>query len=218
MTRGALLLAALCIFTAAPSRAETPDVKAPVAPDAKALVARAVAAAGGEAKLLRLFRMTEKFHFGDAPEPKNGKSTTRVSVCEPPEYWWLGTKDRADEPAKFDVWGWTLGAITDAKSVVEPVAEITDDGRAAWGLRVSGTITPPMELYFDRETSLLSRIDWRSDFYRFSEWKEHDGVKYPAKCVIFKKASGKPWFFHEVTGIERLTELPKGITRTPAAK
>jgi hypothetical protein len=182
--------------------------------DAKPLIAKAVAAAGGEAKLLKLFRIKEIYHFGDKPEPAEGKKkSTRVSVLEPPKYWWVGKADRTDEPAKFDVWGWTLGALLDAQSQVEGVADVTESGRPAYGLRVSGTVTPPMELYFDQETSLLVRMDWRNDIYRYSDTREHDGVKYPAKCIIYKKVGDKPWFYHEITELERLKELPEGVKR-----
>jgi len=191
---------------------------APAPADPKPLIDKAVSAAGGADKLLRLFRIKEEFHFGDTPEPKGGKESARESVLEPPQYWWLGKKDRTDEPAKFDVWAWTLGAITDAKSKVEAVPDVTEQDKPAWGLRVSGTITPAMELYFDKDTNLLVRIDWRSDIYRFSEWLEHDGAKYPSRCIIYKKASGKPWFYHRIAEIERLKELPAGITRTPLEK
>lgn len=55
------------------------------------------------------------------------------------------------------------------------------------------------------------RLDWRGDFYRFSEWKEHDGLKYASKTILYKKKDGKPWFFHEITGLERLAKLPEGL-------
>ncbi len=197
----------LCLLLATTALAQT-------ASDPKPLIDKAVAAVGGADKLLKLFRMKEQFHSGAEPEPKAGKKkTSRESVLEAPAYWWLGKKDRTDEPAKFDVWGWTLGAITDPKSKVEVVPDVTEDGKAAFGLRVSGTITPPMELYFDPQSSLLVRMDWRADIYRFSDWKEHDGVKYPSRCIIYKKASGKPWFHHEIVEIERLKELPAELTR-----
>jgi hypothetical protein len=183
-------------------------------PEAKPLIAKAVAAAGGEENLLKLFRIKELFRFGDKPEPEEGKKrTTRVSVLEPPKYWWLGKTDRTGEPAKFDVWGWTLGALLDEQSKVETVADVTEGGKPAFGLRVSGTITPPMELYFDKKTSLLVRMDWRNDIYRYSDTREHDGVRYPAKCVIYKKAGDKPWFYHGITEIGRLKDLPEGLTR-----
>lgn len=182
--------------------------------DPKPLIDKAITAVGGKDKLLTLFRVKELFHFGDKPEPAVGKKrSTRESVIEPPKYWWIGTKERAEEPAKYDVWAWTLGVLTDAQSKVEVIPDMTDEGRAAYGLRVSGTVTPAMDLYFDKETSLLCRLDWRGDFYRFSEWKEHDGVKYASRTIIFKKSGGKPWFYHEVTGLERLKELPAKLKR-----
>ncbi|MEY3458458.1 MAG: hypothetical protein RL215_1615 [Planctomycetota bacterium] len=35
-----------------------------------------------------------------------------------------------------------------------------------------------------------------------------DGAGYHALTAIFKKGAEKPWFFHEIVSIERLTELP----------
>lgn len=181
---------------------------------AKPLIDKVVAAVGGQDKLLKLFRIKETYHFGSKPTPDEGKkSSSRESVIEVPESWWIGKKERADEPAKYDVWAWTLGILVDAKSKVAVIPDITDEGKAAFGLRVSESVTPAMDLYFDKETSLLVRIDWRGDFYRFTEWKEHDGVKYASKTVIYKIAGGKPWFFHEVAGVERLKELPAELAR-----
>lgn len=70
----------------------------PVAPD---VVKATVDAVGGEAQLLRLFRMKERLAIGDDPA-KIGSE--RVSVLEPPRHWWLGTKDRvvdSKEPATY---------------------------------------------------------------------------------------------------------------------
>ena len=182
-------------------------------PAAAPLVARVVGAAGGEAKLLKLFRVKERLNVSADPQKKGNE---RVSVLEPPGAWWIGTRERVKEekePATFLVWAWTLGALTDPKSKVEAIPDITEDDKRAVGLRVSGTIAPPMDLYFDDESGLLVRIDWRTDIHRFSEWKEHDGVKYPAKCVGHKKATGAPWYFSEILELERLTELPEGLKR-----
>ncbi len=182
--------------------------------DPKPLVDKVINAVGGKDKLLKIFRMKEIFHFGDQPESAAGKQrSTRESILEMPGLWWVNKKERALEPAKDDVWAWTLGVLVDDKSKIEVIPDITDEGKAAFGLRVSGSVTPAMDLYFDKETSLLCRIDWRADFYRFSGWKEHDGVKYASKTVIFKKKDNKPWFFHEVTEVERLQALPEGITK-----
>ena len=181
--------------------------------DPKALVEQVVTAAGGEDKLLKLFRIKERLNVSPDPEKKGAE---RVSVLEPPKYWWLGKKERvkdAKEPATFLVWAWTLGALTDPASKVEAIPEITESDKPAFGLRVSGTIDPPMDIYFDKAESRLVRIDWRTDTHRFSDWKEHDGVKYPAKCVGYKKTTGKPWYFSEIIELDRLQELPEGLTR-----
>ena len=49
--------------------------------------------------------------------------------------------------------------------------------------------------------------------YRFSEWKDCDGTMYPSKCVMFRRKSGVPWFFHEILELERLKELPEDLKR-----
>ncbi len=173
-----------------------------------------LAAIGGRDKVLTLFRIKETFHFGSTPEPEEGKKrSSRESVIEPPKFWWLGKKERADEPAKYDVWAWTLGILTDPGTKTEALPALEDEGCQCLRLRVSGTVEPAMDLWFSADTHLLRRLDWRGDFYRFSEWREHDGVKYASRTVIHKLASGKPWFFHDVTGVERLAELPEGLSR-----
>lgn len=173
-------------------------------------VGKVILAGGGEAKLLKLFRIKEQFNFGkEVVSP----GTPRVSVVEPPRYWWLGTKERTTEPAKFAVWAWTLGILTDPKSKIELIDDITDNGKSLAGLRVTGSVTPALDMYFDKTILQLDRIDWRNDIYRFSEWKEHEGAKYPSKCVMYRRKSGEPWLYHEIISIERLKELPSGLKR-----
>uniref|UniRef100_A0A7C4QPA5 DUF3047 domain-containing protein n=1 Tax=Schlesneria paludicola TaxID=360056 RepID=A0A7C4QPA5_9PLAN len=185
-------------------------------PDPQVFVQQVVAAAGGEEHLLRLFRTRETVNVSSDPEKK---APVRVSVYEPPKYWWTGKTERVknenkpDEPAIFLVWGWSLGILLDPASQLQVLPEIVEADGPAFGLRVSGTVDPPMDLYFDKTTSRLVRIDWRTDIHRFSDWKEHDGVNYPAKCVGYKKATGKPWYFSEIIELERLKELPAGLQR-----
>lgn len=182
--------------------------------DPKPLIANALNAVGGEARLLKIFRFKEIFHFGSTPEPAEGKKrSTRESVFCQPDLWWLGKKERGEEPAKDDVRAWSLDLLVDGTSTFEIIPDFTDEGKSCAGLRVSGSVTPAMDFYFDKETHLLRRLDWRGDFYRFSEWKEHDGLKYASKTVLFKLKDGKPWFFHEITELERLTELPEGLRK-----
>lgn len=185
------------------SAEETPQV----------LVARAVTAAGGQEKLLRLFRINERLNV--SPDPEKPPST-RVSILEPPKHWWQGKTDRvvtSQEPATYLVWAWTLQILLAEESKLEVVPDIQEQERPAWGLRVSGSVNPALEMYFDRESSRLVRIDWRSDMHRFSDWQSHDGVWYPAKCIGYKKSTGKPWYFSEITQLERLETLPEGLER-----
>lgn len=180
-------------------------------PDAQALVKKVVQAAGGEQKLLKLFRIREQLSVGSDP---NKKGKIRVSVLEPPDYWWIGKQQRdKDEPARYLAWGWTLRALTAPKTKREVLAEITEAEKPAFGIRISETITPPMDLYFDKENHRLVRIDWKSSVHRFSEWKTQDGVTYPAKCIGYKRKNNKPWYFSEILELERLTELPEGLSR-----
>jgi hypothetical protein len=185
-------------------------------PTPDALVKQVLTAAGGEDKLLRLFRTRETVNVSSDPEKK---VSARVSVYEPPQHWWTGKNERVKdaqqpaEPATFLVWAWTLGVLTDPATRLELLPEIVESDQPAVGLRVSGTVTPAMDLYFDKATSRLNRIDWRSDIHRFSDWREHDGVPYPAKCIGYKKATGKPWYFSEILELERLKELPEGLKR-----
>ncbi len=182
-------------------------------PDPQTLVTSAVDAAGGKENLLRLFRIRERLNVSNDPD-KPGN--VRVSILEPPAHWWAGKRDRVTEdkePAVFLVWAWTLGAIVDPKSELEALPEMTDGEQSLSGLRVSGTITPPMDLYFDQRDRRLVRIDWRSDIHRFSEWKEHDGARYPSKCIGYKKGTGKPWYFTEILELERLAKVPEELTR-----
>ena len=195
----------LLFLIAVPASAQTSDPKP--------LVEKALAAIGGKDKLLKIFRMEEIFHFGNTPEPAEGKKrSTRVSVIEQPALWWIGKKERAEEPAKDDVRAWSLDLLVDPKSKIEVIPDLADEGKACFGLQVSGSVEPAMKFYFDKETSLLKRLDWRADYYRFSEWKEHDGLRYAARTVIFKLKDDKPWFYHDITAIERLVKRPDGLT------
>lgn len=203
-TRFLCLLVALSITTFA--QAQTADPKP--------LVEKALTAVGGKDRLLKIFRIKEIFHFGNTPAPAAGKKrSTRESILSQPDKWWINKKERGAEPAKDDVRAWSLDLLVDEKSKIEVIPDLTDEGKSCFGLRVSGSVTPAMDFYFDKETSLLHRLDWRGDFYRFTDWKEHDGLKYAAKTIIFKVKDSKPWFFHEVTGLERLPALPEGLAK-----
>ena len=176
----------------------------------KELVSKVITSAGGDEKLLTLFRMEERYNSG---KERVSPGTSRVSVVEPPNSWWIGTNERGQEPAKITAWAWTLGVLQDEKSKLALIPDVTDSEKELTGIQVTGSVEPAIDMYFDKTTHELVRVDWRNDIYRFSDWKEYDGTKYPAKCAMFRRNSGEPWFFHEIISIERLKELPEGLKR-----
>lgn len=170
-------------------------------------------AVGGEAQLLRLFRIKERVALGDDPA-KPG--SVRVSVLEPPDHWWVGSKDRVKdekEPAIFLVWAWTLRALVDPRSQLELLPDIVHEDKPAYGIRIAGSIAPPMDCYFARDSKRLVRLDWRADKHVFSDWKEADGVAYPSRCVGYKLKDNRRWYHTEIVELERLSELPAGLAR-----
>ena len=198
------------MFAAIICQASATEISAQESAAASELVQHIVKAAGGEEKLLKLFRMKEQFNAGATLKTPG---TLRTSVVEPPKSWWIGAAERGEEPAKITAWAWTLGALTDPESKIVTIAEVTENEMLVAGLQISGTIDPPLDMYFDKKTYELVRVDWRNDIYRFSDWKEYDGTRYPSKCVLHRRQSGEPWFFHEILEIERLPELPDGLKR-----
>jgi hypothetical protein len=204
----------LCVTLAAMLASAAPPSAAPAdEPISAEEVRKTVDAAGGEARLLRLFRMKEVLALGSDPEKKGSPRTT---VVEPPLHWWSGTKDRVaaeKEPAVFLVWAWTLGALVDPKSKLEALPAAKYEDRELYGIRIHETISPPMDLYFDRETRRLKTIEWRADRHVFSEWRETDGVHYPARCVGYKLKDGRRWYGTEIVELERLNTLPEGLSR-----
>ncbi|MGE3778750.1 MAG: hypothetical protein AB7F89_16320 [Pirellulaceae bacterium] len=180
------------------------------------MVEQAVKAAGGQDNLLHRFTIQERLNVSkDLEKPGN----PRESVFDGHERWWYRSgkgawQKKKDEPATKLVWAWTLEAFTDPETKVETITDIEDDGKALAGLRLSQSITPAMDVYFDKETLRLVRIDWRSDIHRFSEWKQQDHVWYPARCVGFKKNTGKPWYVSEIVELHRIDTLPEGLDAT----
>ena len=57
------------------------------------------------------------------------------------------------------------------------------------------------------------RLDCPSNCYRVRACKEHDGLRYAAKTIIFKLKDSKAWFFHDITSLERLATLPDGLVK-----
>ena len=177
---------------------------------AQVLVDEIIAAAGGREALPRLFRIKELLNVSSDAEKKGNE---RLSVIELPEHWWLGKQKRADEPAQYLVWAWSLQILLAQESKLERLASIREGDVELVGLRISGSVKPEMDLYVASDDKRLMRIDWRTDIHRFSHWKTVDGFRYPTRCVGTKKATSKPWYFTEILSLEKLAELPEGLQR-----
>lgn len=174
------------------------------------LAKKAVEAVGGPDKLLRTFRFKEKLNVSSDPK---GKANPRESTLDLPGRWWFGTAPRDKADPRVLAWAWSLGVLVDPKSKMSSIPDATENEKPAFGLRVEGTVDPAMDLYFDKADYSLVRIDWKANIHRFSDVREHDGVKYPAKVVGYKKATGKPWYYTEIVEIERLKELPGALAK-----
>ena len=79
-----------------------------------------VKAAGGEEKLLKLFRFRERVIIGDTPPPvvTENEPGNRTSVVEIPDHWWIGSVKRDKDKVRVLVWAWTLRILSDPKSKV----------------------------------------------------------------------------------------------------
>lgn len=171
-------------------------------------VNKAITAAGGREKLLTTFRMVKRYNSGTVRASAE-KSQNRTSVLQAPKIWRVGGKERDGEPAKFVVWAWTLGILTDAETKLASIPGISEGDATTIGVQASGTVSPAMDLHFHPQTLRLIRVDWRDDIYRFSNWREHDGAGFHALTVMHRRQTDKPWFFHEIVSVERLSELPQ---------
>lgn len=179
-------------------------------PNADAQVKKVLAAAGGREQLLTRFRMQERFNSGTE---RKSPGTLRTSVIESPKFWWVGTRERGKEPAKVTTWAWTLGILTHDDSQIAVIPDVTENDMPLAGLRVTGSVDPPLDMYFDKTTQRLVRMDWSNDIYVFGEYREYDGTVYPVKCTMYKRKTRKPWFHHEIIKMERLAELPENLKR-----
>ena len=195
----------LCVAQEARSQAE-----------AGQLVTRIIEASGGTDRLLNRFRIQEQLNVSDDPEAAPGKP--RESVFDGHDDWWFRSgkgawKKKEKEPAVHLVWVWTLQALIDPKSNLELLPAPADGDPECVGIRISESIEPPLDAYFHQETLRLTRIDWRKDIHRFSDWKDADNAHYPARCVGYRKETGKAWYVSQIMELNRLSELPDELTR-----
>jgi hypothetical protein len=128
---------------------------------------------------------------------------------------WVKVNDDTEEQDEDDLaeareeayaeWVATLMPLKDKKFRLAPLGEVAVAGRPALGIKVSSKGHHDVDLYFDRETSLLVKTQTRikdddsqevTEETFLSDYKEVQDVKQAMKIVV--KRDGKPYLEIEV--------------------
>ncbi len=148
----------------------------------------------GEEKLLDVFRFHERVLITLTPAPLVDGETkgNRTSVVKAGGGWWVGAKKRNKDKVRVLCWAWSLRILLDDKSKIEAIRDIVVDKKPAFGLRVTGSVKEPIDLFFDKELKRLSAIDYTDSRHVFSDWQEtKEGHLYPAHVAGFRFADRK---------------------------
>jgi len=186
--------------------------------DAKKLVEQVVDVAGGEEKLLTLFRFRERVLITATPAAPvtEGEKGNRTSIVQVGGDWWIGKDKRDKDKVRVLCWAWSLRILLDPKSHVTPIADTSVADRPVFGLRVSESVKEPIDLLFDKVTRRLVAIDYTDTRHIFSEWKTTtEGHHYPSHVAGFRfsnRGAGtlndRQWYQTDVLELTPLTELP----------
>lgn len=187
-------------------------------PDAKRLVEQVVATAGGEEKLLNLFRFRERVLITATPAAPvtADEKGNRTSVVQVAGDWWLGKNKRDKDKVRVLCWAWSLRILLNPESKIAVIPDTTINEKPTFGLRVSESIKEPINLLFDKETKRLVAIDYTDTRHVFSEWKKTDeGHNYPSRVVGYRFTdrtkgivSEKQWYQTDILELTPLKELP----------
>lgn len=185
------------------------------------LVHLAIKTVGGKEKLLDVFRFHERVLITATPTPLvDGETkTNRTSVVKVGGGWWVGTNKRNKDKVRVLCWAWSLRILLDDKSKIEAIPEIVVDKKPAFGLRVTGAVKEPIDLFFDKESKRLAAIDYTDTRHVFSDWKKtQEGHLYPAHVAGFRFADRKlrsiqekQWYQTDILELVPLKELPSEL-------
>ena len=191
--------------------------------DPQELFAQVLETAGGEEKLLKLFRLRERVLVTKTPaEPvRQDEKGNRTSVVEVSGDWWIGKARRYKDKVRILCWAWSLRLLLDPQSTVQSCHDITVNGKPAFGLRVTESVKMPIDLFFDVESKRLVAIDYDDTRHVFSEWKKTtDGQHYPSHVVGFRftnrdagTLASNQWYQTDILELVPLDELPIELNR-----
>ncbi|MBM4003973.1 MAG: hypothetical protein FJ295_11930 [Planctomycetes bacterium] len=191
--------------------------------DAQERASKVIEAAGGESQLLDLFRFRERVLITDTPAPPvvKDEKENRTSVVRVGGDWWVGSDKRDKDKVRVLCWAWSLRILRDSKSILQTIPDIKVADQPAFGLRVTGSVKDPIDLYFDHETKRLAAIDYDDTRHIFSDWKKsEDGRHYPSHVAGFRfenRAAGtlksRQWYQTDILELTLLKELPSELKR-----
>lgn len=186
--------------------------------DVKKLVEQVVASAGGEEKLLKVFKFRERVLITSTPAAPvtADEKGNRTSVVQVAGEWWLGTTKRGKDKVRVLAWAWTLQILLDPKSKIEAIEDSTINGKSVLGLRVTESIKEPIELYFDKDQKQLIAIDYTDTRHIFSDWKKTEGgFSYPTHAAGYRftnkatrTTSDKQWYQTDILELTPLPDVP----------
>jgi hypothetical protein len=132
------------------------------------------------------------------------------------------SKEQVDELQQelYVLWLSTLVPLKDANFDLAFLGDSKIDQRSVTGVKVSGVGRSPLKLYFDRETHLLTHIQRSQKIanldvtkeYRFGEFKDFDGVKFPTQQVELLQGRKSTEL------VIQSVEIPASIDETTFAK
>lgn len=191
--------------------------------DPQKLVEQVSKSAGGEARLLKLFRFRERVLITGtaAPPVAEGEKGNRTSVVQVGGDWWIGTTKRDKDKVRVLCWAWSLRILLDTDSKIQSVPDVMVADKPSFGLRVTGSVKKPIDLYFDKESNRLVAIDYDDTRHIFTEWKKtDDGHLYPSHVVGFRfenreagKLKDNQWYQTDILELIPLSELPSDLKR-----
>ena len=184
-------------------------------------IARVIKAVGGEKNLLDVFRFRERLHIKATPAPPvtGNEKGNRTSVVQVGGGWWLGANKRNKDKVRVLCWAWSLRVLLDDKSKIEAIPDIVVGKKPAFGLRVTGSVKEPVDLFFDKESNRLTAFDYTDTRHIVGEWKKtKQGHHYPSHVAGFRFVDRKlgtiqknQWYQTDILELVPLKELPSEL-------
>lgn len=181
------------------------------------LVADVIAQAGGEAKLLKNFRLRERVLIQETPAPPPRETdANRTSTIEVGGRWWIGTQKRDKDKVRILCYAWSLRILLDPSAKIAALGEAKVAEKSALGLRVTNVAKDPVDLWFDKASLRLLAIDYADTRHVFSDWAAtSEGHHYPKHVTGYrfvdvnaKTVRDKQWYQTDLIEVTPLQDLP----------